>query len=154
MKKNVTLLLLTGIMVCAQSCSRQANEKIVFVCEHGAARSTIASVYFNKRAREENLPYRSVFRGLDPDPVITTQTIAGLRRDGFETDELSTSLLTPHDTVSTFLMISLDCHLPSYYVTDHNWTGIPPISEDYPAARDEILRHVDELIIELKTKKH
>jgi hypothetical protein len=42
-----------------------AQLAIVFVCEHGAAKSVIATEYFNKLARERGLPYRPTFRGID-----------------------------------------------------------------------------------------
>jgi hypothetical protein len=35
---------------------------VVFVCEHGAAKSVIATAYFNKLARDRGLPYRATFR--------------------------------------------------------------------------------------------
>jgi hypothetical protein len=42
-----------------------ANERtptILFVCEHGAAKSVIAAAYFDKLAKERGLNYRAVFR--------------------------------------------------------------------------------------------
>jgi arsenate reductase (thioredoxin) len=50
---------------------RIAKPVILFVCEHGAARSTIAAAYFNKFAQQQNLDYVAVFRGTDPDTTLT-----------------------------------------------------------------------------------
>jgi arsenate reductase len=44
--------------------SMAQNKKVVFVCEHGAAKSVIAAAYFNKLAKERNLPYEAVCRGM------------------------------------------------------------------------------------------
>ncbi len=35
---------------------------ILFICEHGAAKSVIAAAYFDKLAKERGLKYRAVFR--------------------------------------------------------------------------------------------
>ena len=125
---------------------------IVFVCEHGGARSTIASVYFNKMAKEQNLQYRSIFRGITPDSTISQATRRGLDADGFETAALSPVALTSNDIGPSTLLISLDCKPPTSYHTTKEWSGIPAISTDYAVARDEIVKHLNQLIGELKTK--
>jgi len=147
------ILLFTISLVPFFSWAQDGENTIVFVCEHGGARSTIASVYFNKMAKENHLPYRSVFRGLTPDSAITKETKKGLTDDGFETKSLSPVPLSEKDIHSTTLLISLDCSPPSSYLLYHSWKGVPMISEDYRAARNNILKHISQLIIELKTKE-
>ena len=39
------------------------DKAVVFVCEHGAAKSVVATAYFNKLAAERGLPFRATFRG-------------------------------------------------------------------------------------------
>ncbi len=133
---------------------QEENKKtIVFVCEHGGARSTIASLYFNKMAKENHLHYRSVFRALSPDSTISNETKNGLIKDGFETDVLFPVGLSAGDVHSSAMLISLDCKVPSSYHTDKTWNGIPAISEDYMAARNTIVKHLNELITELKKQE-
>lgn len=43
---------------------------ILFVCEHGAAKSVIAAAYFDKLAQARGLKYKAVFRGPNPDPAL------------------------------------------------------------------------------------
>lgn len=125
---------------------------IVFVCEHGGARSTIASVYFNKMARGQHLSYTSVFRAITPDSAITKETRKGLEADGFETTSLTPVVVSAKDASPNTLLISLDCTIPPSYHTYRAWNGIPAISTDYPAARNEIIKKLNELITELKNK--
>ena len=40
---------------------------VLFVCEHGAAKSVIAAAYFNQLASEKNLDVRAIERGTNPD---------------------------------------------------------------------------------------
>ncbi len=78
-KFEIGAFLFLCILFIPMSALTQDEKKttIVFVCEHGGARSTIASLYFNKMAAYNHLPYRSIFRGLTPDPVITKETKEG-----------------------------------------------------------------------------
>ncbi len=43
---------------------------VLFVCEHGAAKSVIAAAYFDKLAKDQHLPHRAAFRGVNPDSAL------------------------------------------------------------------------------------
>src|SRR5262245_20474816 len=58
---------------------------ILFVCEHGAAKSVIAAAYFDKLAKERGLNYRAVFRGTNPDLTLAAAAENGLKEDGIDT---------------------------------------------------------------------
>lgn len=141
-KALIPLLLLQSFGIIAQN----QMKTVVFVCEHGGARSTVASAYFNKMAEERNLPYRSVSRGLAPDPAISKETEQGLQRDGFTTSQFSPIQLSKKDITPTTILISLDCTVPSEFQTYQAWRGIPAISENYVAAREEIVKHLNSLV--------
>ncbi len=68
-----TSALIIVSIIFSVSCNAQLK-KIVFVCEHGSAKSVIAAAYFNKLVKEKNLPYEAVARGTDPDTVISPKT--------------------------------------------------------------------------------
>lgn len=147
------LFLFTLCLIRLEHAMAQTKKTIVFVCEHGAARSTIASLYFNKLAQENSLPYQSVFRALSRDSALTKETKDGLIKDGFSTESLKTVDLSPTDIAAGTTLISLDCVVPAVYTTKYSWNGIPPISQDYQAARNEIVTRVNKLIEELKKRK-
>jgi arsenate reductase (thioredoxin) len=141
----------------AQTKSIKAKDKstILFVCEHGAARSTIAALYFNKIAKEKGLKYTAVFRGTDPDTLLTPGTKKGLTEDGFDVSSLKPLLVTSSDINNAFRIVTFDCTLPekdSTLQTVAQWNGIPPISKDYKVARDQIVEKVEALISELPKK--
>ena len=75
------VFLLSAAAPAAQTALQPA---VVFVCEHGAAKSVIATAYFNKLARERGLPYRATFRGTDPQAELSVSALKGLREDGIE----------------------------------------------------------------------
>jgi arsenate reductase (thioredoxin) len=127
---------------------------ILFVCEHGAARSVIASAYFNKLAKEKNLNYQAVFRGTSPDSILSPATITGLTKDGFNTTIWKPLLVSQADLNAASQVVTFDCNLPfesSKPVA--KWDGVPSITKDYDAARNEILKHVQLLIQNLKKKE-
>src|SRR5687767_39690 len=124
------------------------NSMIVFVCEHGAAKSILAAAYFNKMAREKDLSLTAIARGTHPDAELSTKTVAGLRADGLTPTEASPTKLNGKDLDDAQLVVSF-CTLPEEYVQKARveyWEDVPPVSEDYEKARDAILEHIQKLM--------
>jgi arsenate reductase (thioredoxin) len=128
--------------------------EILFVCELGAARSTIAATYFNKLAKEQGLGYEAIFRATNPDVALKPATIKGLTEDGFDISNQVPKLVSQTDINSADQIVTFDCNLPdSFSKPVTQWNGIPPISEDYNLARNQILEKVLQLINELTEKQ-
>lgn len=114
---------------------------VIFVCEHGAAKSVIAAAYFNQLAKERRLNRRAVARGTNPDPELSAKTVEGLQRDGMTAAESVLQKLTLMDVESARQIISF-CELPEEFLDIANyekWEDIPAVSENYAKARDMIL---------------
>ena len=69
--------------------------RVVFVCEHGAAKSLIAAAYFNKLAAERGLSERATFRGVSPQDALSPLAVAGLRADGVPIPAGKPTAITP-----------------------------------------------------------
>ena len=67
--------------------SMSPSPTIIFVCEHGAAKSLIAAAYFNKLAAERGMKERATFRGVSPQDALSTMALEGLRADGVPVPE-------------------------------------------------------------------
>src|SRR5215471_16326183 len=87
-RPHARFLWCVGFMACmvvAQTQSRQTvtspPQTVLFICEHGAAKSVIAAAYFNKFAAERHLNYVAIARGTAPQAELSESTVAGLRRD-------------------------------------------------------------------------
>lgn len=149
-------ILLFAIIICAaMACKTNTDSKeIAFVCTHGAARSPIASAYFNKLAAENDLNYHSVFRATEPSKDLTKETIDGLEKDGFDIGSWKPRKVSAQDVAKAYRVVTFDCTVPlddsSHDVVE--WNGTPSISKDYNVARDLIKGKVEQLIQELKTK--
>ena len=124
------------------------NSYIVFVCEHGAAKSIIAAAHFNRLAREKYLSFRALARGIHPDPEVSPKTIGGLREDSLVPTESIPTQLSWKDVETAQRIVSF-CELPEEYrqkAIVEKWLDIPPVSENYERSRDAILAHLQELI--------
>jgi len=124
------------------------NSTIVFVCEHGAAKSVIAAAYFNKLAGETNLDVHAIARGTNPDLELSPKAVTGLRDDGLTPTELVPQKISLADVESAQRIITF-CELPDEYkekVILEQWDGVPPVSENYKKARDAIVERINKLL--------
>jgi len=125
---------------------------IVFVCEHGAAKSVVASAWFNKLAAEKGLTLRSIARGTHPDSELSEKVLAGLQADGLTPIESAPQKLTDPDFDSAKFTIAF-CNLSDeeYHQATkvENWDDIPAVSDGYEAARDALLNRINQLLLDL-----
>lgn len=124
------------------------NKNIVFVCEHGAAKSVIAAAHFNKLAGERNLDVRAIARGTNPDAELSQKAVQGLKNDGLTPTESIPQKLTMAD-VETAQRVVTFCDIPKEYqgkTAFDRWDGVPPVSEAYEKARDMILEEINQLM--------
>jgi hypothetical protein len=85
----VFLIAMASLPALAQAPEEKAvgeTPTILFICEHGAAKSVIAAAYFDKLAKERGLKYRAAYRGTNPDPTLAVAAVKGLKEDEMETD--------------------------------------------------------------------
>jgi arsenate reductase (thioredoxin) len=125
---------------------------VVFVCEHGSVKSLIAMDYFNRGAQERGLAFRAVARGTAPESTVPSFVREGLRSDGFVVSGFVPRLFTSSDVDDASLVVSFDQDVAKTVggrARHLRWDNLPAVSTDYERGRDEIVRHVDELIDEL-----
>jgi len=160
-KRRATLAALAlGAVVAATRglASNQAatDAQIVFVCEHGAAKSVIAAAYFNKLAAERGLTQRAVYRGASPQAELSAATLKGLRDDGLTTvPTAKPAAISGDDVDGATHIFAIGCSLPTRAASSgkaENWTDVPEVSDGYAASRDAIKRHVERLIDELQKR--
>ena len=56
---------------------------VLFLCPHGAAKSVLASAYFEQLAKARGLNVRVESAGTDPDPTVSPAVAAHLKRQGY-----------------------------------------------------------------------
>lgn len=121
---------------------------VLFVCEHGAAKSILAAAYFNHFASEMGLDLRAVARGTNPDHDLSAQTVKGLSEDGLTPTESVPRKFTVADIQSAQRVITF-CELPAEVhqkIRVYDWSDVPPVSESYEKARDAIIERIRVLL--------
>lgn len=133
-----------------QSAGRPAP-RVVFVCEHGAAKSVVATAYFNKIAAERGLPYRATFRGTSPQADLSVSALKGLREDGVEIPVGKPAAISVEDVGAATHIFAIGCTLPAQALASgkaSDWSDVPD-DKGYAPMRDAIRRHVELLLDEL-----
>ncbi|PZR05407.1 MAG: hypothetical protein DI539_24995 [Flavobacterium psychrophilum] len=143
---KVSTLVIVGVIF-SISCNAQ-SKKIVFVCEHGSAKSVIAAAYFNKLAKEKNLPYEAVARGTDPDTVISVKTKQLLIRENLFDKHFVPQRLSQQD-VDGAQQVILFYTLPQNIKDKNNiqyWMGVDAVNGDFVRLKNDILAKLIPLI--------
>jgi arsenate reductase (thioredoxin) len=147
-------------MATSLACGRDAGapipkQGVVFVCEHGGAKSVVAAALFNARASARNLPFRAESRGVVPDPRLAPAAVAGLRADGLSPDREVPLRVGRADVDGAKVVVAIDPLPPELAkgARVEAWDAIPPMSVDYAASRDAMLPRIDALLDELARER-
>src|SRR5262249_15510165 len=128
-----------------------ANRAVVFVCEHGAGKSVIATAYFNKLAAERGLPFRATFRGTSPQENLSVRAVEGLKADGLAIPTGKPSAISDSDVAGATHIFAIGCTLPEKARASGkagDWSDVPD-DQGYGPMRDAIVRHVKTLLDQL-----
>jgi protein-tyrosine-phosphatase len=129
------------------------THRVLFVCEHGAAKSVIAAHLLNHLGRLRGVAIDSSSAGLDPDQMVPPHVVAALQAEGVtvsavQPKEVDLEMVQQADTVITF-----GCDLPalgSHHAGVIRWEGVPAVSDGYQAARVEIGLRVAKLLDDIE----
>ena len=105
----MTIVLVAGVLGQAAQAGAPA---VVFVCEHGAAKSVVATAYFNKLAAERGLPFRATFRGTAPQDNLSVRAVEGLKADGVAVPTGKPSAISDTDVADATHIFAIGCTLP------------------------------------------
>lgn len=154
----VTLLLTVGDGS-VQATLAQQPPMVLFMCPHGAAKSLMASAYFQKMAKERGLNVRVDSAGTEPDAQLSKGVVAHLQKNGYTIPIEKPRAATAADMSGADIVISMGCDLsklPPPKGVVKNWK-VPDFSADFNVAeqsiRDQVTRLVDELIAAQRAKQ-
>jgi len=150
---TVALALLACAALTGQAQTTQKT--VVFVCEHGAAKSVVAAAHFNRLAQERGLRFHAISRGTVPDPSVPEFVRNGLKADGAPVPaSFVPTRITPGDAAAAVRVVTFDVTLPDDVKPAHatNWTGVPNFSDGFGPARSDIRGRVEALLRQLATE--
>jgi arsenate reductase len=146
----VIQLVIASVILASQASTPRAPA-VVFVCEHGAAKSVIATAYFNKLAAERGLPFRATFRGTSPQDDLSVRAVEGLKADGITVPSGKPAAISDADVADATHIFAIGCTLPDKARRSGkaaDWSDVPD-DQGYGPMRDAIVRHVKQLLDEL-----
>jgi Low molecular weight phosphotyrosine protein phosphatase len=143
-----TLVFTLSVNGQTQEAGKQTEEAsvVIFVCEHGAAKSILSAAIFNKLALERGLNLRAIARGTNPDPEISPKVAAGLKADELASSEPAPKKISKADLAGARRVITF-CALPDGYpgsIKVENWDPVLP---------DKLTERIGLLLEELKPKQ-
>ena len=117
--------------------------EILFVCQHGGAKSVIAASYFNAAG----LPVTATAAAAeDPYDAVPAPAVDLLARDGFDVSGFKPRQIDERDLERAQRIIAIGCDVEGA----ERWDDVPMVSEDPEGSAAAIRRHVDELVKELR----
>jgi arsenate reductase len=135
-------------------------QQVLFMCPHGAAKSVLASAYFERLAKERGLNVRVLSAGTEPDATVAPAVATHLQRQGYATSATTPRKATADDMAQADLVISLGCDLsglPTPRGTLVQWDDVPAPSADFAKAdeaiRAKVIALVDELVRQAASKR-
>jgi arsenate reductase (thioredoxin) len=123
---------------------------ILFLCQHGGAKSVIAASHFNRLAAERGLPFTATSAAAeDPYDSVPAPVAEHLERDGFDVRALEPHQVTPGEIESAERVVTIGCSIPGVEGIER-WDDVPAASEDLEGSVAAIRRHVEALAEELR----
>ena len=153
---RLTIALALALPLCAQQDKAAAVPKVVFVCEHGAAKSVIAAKELEKLARERGIQVQAVARGTAPEPEIGAAVRQGLKADGIDIGNMTPVRVQAGDLRNAATVVAFGPDLSAVAggkIKAEDWSATPAPSEDFRAARDYIVKRLQPLLDQLAAAK-
>jgi arsenate reductase len=148
----ISLFLLISTAVLAQDGkSSDPKPKVVFVCEHGSAKSVIAAAEFQRMAKEKGLDLDILARGTSPDDEIPRVVRDGLKADGHDVGGLKPTKISEKDLKGAAKIVSFGPDLKPWLsdgASVSDWSATPSVSDDYRKAREYIRKQLEVLLRE------
>jgi protein-tyrosine-phosphatase len=123
--------------------------RVLFVCQHGAAKSVVAAAHFRRLATARGLRVDAGAAGTEPDPELAPGAVKGLAGEGLAAVPSRPRPLTRYDLETSTRVVTFGCAVsPAHGQRVEQW-DVPAVSDGYAPARDRIVAHVERLVAEL-----
>lgn len=133
-------------------------ETVLFVCEHGIAKSLMAKLLFERYAREAGLAVRADSRATAPDESLPPWVLAGLEAQrleagGFTPRPLDDGAVKASTRVVSFDLPEVATTAAACSVTGEQWDALPMASQDFEASHAAIDQRVRDLVARLVAER-
>jgi len=125
-----------------------SSRVVLFVCQHGAAKSVVAAQHLRRLAEARGVEIECLSAGVEPDDRLPAHVIADLAADGLEFVATRPRLITRQLTESANHIVSFGCDLTEIAAPERVivWNDVPAVSDGYAPARDAIVARLEPLL--------
>jgi arsenate reductase (thioredoxin) len=125
---------------------------VVFVCQHGAAKSVLAAALLERLATDHGLPLRALARGTEPEPQVAPAVAAGLLTKGIDVSAWQPRPVTLGDLAQAWRVISFGPDLSRLLPTGtlvQVWSDVPAVADGFQAAQAAMAGRLSGLLEDL-----
>jgi arsenate reductase (thioredoxin) len=122
---------------------------VVFVCQHGAAKSVLAAAVLEHLAAERGTPLRALARGTEPEPQVAPAVAAGLLANGIDVTAWQPRPVTPGDLAQAWRVVSFGPDLSNLVPKGtlvEVWEDVPAVADGFQAAQTAIADRLVRLV--------
>lgn len=129
------------------------SQTVLFLCPHNAAKSVIASAYFNQMAEAAGLSWVGDSAGTEPDERVAPVVVEMMAREGLDVSQVKPRHLAPNELQSAVRIVSIGCTAEELGDAARvEYWDVPMFSQDAEGSRAAIKRHVEQLVQELSAQ--
>lgn len=124
------------------------SRTLVFVCQHGAAKSVIAAAWTQRLATEMGVSVQAIARATEPSAELLPAAVDGLRRDGLNAAQPTPRALSSEEASGAWQVVSFGPDVSTFSRTSvpvERWT-VPDVSAGYESSREAIIEQVRRLL--------
>jgi arsenate reductase len=122
-------------------------KEILFLCEHGGAKSVVAALHFNRLAAERGLSFVATAAAAhDPYDAVPAPVADYLQGEGFDVRKLRPHHAGAEEIERAARIVTIGCDLSGAH---ERWDDVPAASEDLERSVAAIRRHVEALAEDL-----
>ena len=129
---------------------------MVFVCEHGAAKSVLAAALLERLAAERGVRLRALARGTEPEPQVVPAVVAGLLVEGIDVGAWQPRLVTRDDLTEAWRVVSFGPDLSQLRPVGtlvQVWSDVPAVADGFQAAQAAMVGRLCALLEDLPEQR-
>ena len=150
-RRRSILLMASALALGLARAHAQSPPTVLFICEHGYAKSLVAALHCERLAAARGIAVRALSRGVDPGARVPAGIAAGLAADGFDVSAFVPSRASSEEInrAAHVVLIAVDVDVSARAGPVTRWDDISPLSENYARARGEIVARLNILLDEM-----
>ena len=128
---------------------------VVFVCDHGSAKSLVAASLFNRMAEQRGLAVRALSRALSErsvDSRVPDKVVQVMGQDGFQVAAFKPQAMTASEAAAAARVVIINVEGPvesASRAPAERWNDIAPVTSEYGKAKSRLVSRIEALLDDL-----